>query len=130
MASGPFGVQLWSRMEMFCERDFELIAGRKPFPDISAAFLEVADGAADQLGGRFLGPASASGLDGLSDHTVQAFDGIAGVDDPSDGWREGKAWGHLLPGPSPVQGELSIFVTPSGFKSIQGHGGMIGGRAG
>ena len=35
--------------------DIELIAGCKPVPDISAAFLEVADGETGQPGGRFPG---------------------------------------------------------------------------
>jgi hypothetical protein len=42
-------------MEAFREHDIELIAGCKPFPDVSTAFLEVADGEIDQFGGGFLG---------------------------------------------------------------------------
>lgn len=64
MSTGPCGAQPLSRMEAFCEHDIELIAGRKPFPDISAAFFEVADGQVDQLCGGLLGD---TGLDTCSE---------------------------------------------------------------
>ena len=44
-----------------------LIAGGKPFPDISAAFLEVADGEVDQLGCGVLGGERAARPDRLAE---------------------------------------------------------------
>ena len=63
-------------MGAFREHDIELIARCKPFPDVSAAFHEVAYGEVDQLGGRFVGRERSPCLDRFSDHAVQAFDGI------------------------------------------------------
>jgi len=53
--SGPCGFQIRSRIEALVEHDSELISGGKPFPEISAAFLEVADGQVDQLRRGLLG---------------------------------------------------------------------------
>jgi hypothetical protein len=47
--------QIQSRIEALVEHDSELIAGGKPFSDIPAAFLEVADGQVDQLCRGFFG---------------------------------------------------------------------------
>lgn len=63
-------------MRAFREHNFELIARCKPFLDGSAAFLEVADGEVDQLGGRFLRRERSPCLDRFSNHALQAFDGV------------------------------------------------------
>lgn len=72
-----------------------MIAGRKPFPNISSSFFKVAD------------------------HTVQAFDRIRGVDDLADRRIEGEEWDHLLPSPAPGRCDGGIFADPFFFKGVQ-----------
>tara|TARA_R110000851_G_scaffold254801_2_gene407389 strand:- start:391 stop:558 length:168 start_codon:yes stop_codon:yes gene_type:complete len=50
-----------------------MIAGRKPFSNIPAAFLKVADRQVDQLGGCVFGRERSSRLDRFADYPVQAF---------------------------------------------------------
>lgn len=58
-----------------------MVAGSKPFSDVPAVFLEVADGQADQLRRRFLGRERSADLDRLADHAVETPYGIGGVND-------------------------------------------------
>lgn len=62
------GFRYGLRVEAHVEYDSELIAGCKPFPDIPAAFREVADRQIDQLGRGFLGRERAAGFDRFADH--------------------------------------------------------------
>lgn len=83
---GPSGFQIRSRIDALREHNIELVSGCKPFPDITTAFLEVADGEIDQLGRCLLGRERTTRLDGFADHPGQArdrncrlYDFLAGV---------------------------------------------------
>ena len=78
------GFQIQSRVEALTEHDSELVAGGKPLPDIPAAFLEVADGEINQLGGGIFGRERPARLDRFADDPVQAFDCVCCIDDLSD----------------------------------------------
>ena len=94
---------MWSRIEALLEHDSELVPGRKPFADVSAAFLEVSDCQIDQFGCGFLGRERSARLDRFADDPVQTFNRIRRVDDFSDGGIEGEERDHLLPRSPPCR---------------------------
>src|SRR6056297_1488348 len=74
----------WVLILGLAEHYGEPVSGGKPFSDISAIPLEVADGEVDQPGRGLVGREGAARLDRLPDHAVQAFHGIRRVDDLAD----------------------------------------------
>ena len=82
-----------------------MIARGNPFPNGTAYSLKVADREIDQLCRGIVGWEAAARFGGFSDHAVQAFDGIRGVDDFAHIWWEGKEWDDLLPCAPPAWGD-------------------------
>lgn len=126
--AGPCGFQIQLRIEAFIEHHSELVPGGKPFPDISAAFLEVADRQINQLCCGLLSRERASGLDRFANDPVQTFNRVRRVDDLADRGVEGKERDHLLPFAPPGRGDRGVFSGPFLLKRIQFGGSLIGGR--
>ena len=101
-----------------------MIAGRKPFSNISAAFLKLADRQVDQLRGCVFGRERSPRLNRFADYTVQAFNCVGGVDDLSDGGIKSKERDHFLPSPAPGRCDGGIFSGPFFLEGIQLQGSV------
>ena len=103
-----------------------MIAGRKPLPNIPAAFLKVSDRQVDQLRRRVFGRERSSRLDRFADCPVQAFNCVGAVDDLPDGGIKSKERDHFLPSSAPSRCDRGIFPSPFFLEGIQLQASLIG----
>jgi hypothetical protein len=83
----------------------KLVHGRLPVIGGTASLVsDVAQRQPEQLGGGFIAGKVHPRLDDLARLSIDAFDGIGGVDDPAHGWRKRKERDQLLPGQKPGRG--------------------------
>lgn len=99
-----------------------------PFPHAASMVGgDVAQGQPDQFGGRIIIGEVTSGLDDLAQLTVQAFNGVGGVDQLAYGRWESEERDHPIPGAAPGGHDVGKALTPRAcFKLVKGMASIVG----